>query len=206
MPSGSPGGKSSKWVKNGCARCGRGNHWARECKAKLDVDGNPPREKPPPRAKGGGKGLQSLDDEGNDHNDADEAREEQGDTHALDSDGDGEIGDMFMLQEDSDEDEDVHEGCCCTDEDDDADQLCVLDMDACMPCDPWTMSDPWGEYSPSKCAQGVRCSNNKCAISASPLTTYQHTPPPTKHATSKPALTANPPTIMDGQRNQHISF
>ena len=53
----------------------------------------------------------NLDDEENGHNDANDAAEEQGDTHALDSDGDGEIGDMFMLQEDSDEEEDVHEDC-----------------------------------------------------------------------------------------------
>ena len=36
-----PTGKSSKWVKGGCARCGRGSHWARECTATTDVDGTP---------------------------------------------------------------------------------------------------------------------------------------------------------------------
>ena len=35
------GEKSSKWVKGGCARCGRGSHWARECTAVTDVDGTP---------------------------------------------------------------------------------------------------------------------------------------------------------------------
>ena len=52
---GRPGGgpaqaqKSSKWVKGGCARCGRGNHWTKECNAVKDIDGNPPREKPKER-------------------------------------------------------------------------------------------------------------------------------------------------------------
>ena len=35
-PSGSPGGKGSKWVKGGCARCGRGTHWAKECRANKE--------------------------------------------------------------------------------------------------------------------------------------------------------------------------
>ena len=36
----------NKWDPNGCARCGRSNHWARECVATKDVNGEPPKEKP----------------------------------------------------------------------------------------------------------------------------------------------------------------
>ena len=44
-----------KWDPNGYARCGRSSHWAKECDAKLDVNGNPPREKPKGKSKGKGK-------------------------------------------------------------------------------------------------------------------------------------------------------
>ena len=37
-------GKPTKWDPSGCARCGRPSHWAKECRATVDVDGNPPRE------------------------------------------------------------------------------------------------------------------------------------------------------------------
>ena len=40
-------GKPTKWDPSGCARCGRSNHWACECTAKVDIDGNPPKENQP---------------------------------------------------------------------------------------------------------------------------------------------------------------
>ena len=45
------GGKNGpQWDPKGCARCGRGGHWARECKAVKDIYGNPPKEKPRKKA------------------------------------------------------------------------------------------------------------------------------------------------------------
>ena len=53
-------GRGSKWDPTGCARCSRSSHWAKECTATLDVNGEAPREKPdkklPKKKKGKGKG------------------------------------------------------------------------------------------------------------------------------------------------------
>ena len=62
-------GKPTKWDPSGCARCGRSSHWARECKATVDIDGNPPKEKPAEsrkKKKGSGKGgrLNDLEETG----------------------------------------------------------------------------------------------------------------------------------------------
>ena len=48
----------TEWDPDGCARCGRSTHWARECKATKDVLGNEPRNKPPKKA--GRKGGRRL--------------------------------------------------------------------------------------------------------------------------------------------------
>ena len=63
-PTGGKGDVTSKWDPSGCARCGRSSHWAKECTALKDVDGNPPREKPPPKKKlpKGGKGRRTAYD------------------------------------------------------------------------------------------------------------------------------------------------
>ena len=39
----------TEWDPNGCARCGRSTHWAKQCTATKDVLGNPPPEKSQPR-------------------------------------------------------------------------------------------------------------------------------------------------------------
>ena len=43
---GGANGTQSKWDRNGCARCGRSSHWAKECTATTTVDGGVPLEKP----------------------------------------------------------------------------------------------------------------------------------------------------------------
>ena len=117
---GAPG--SPTWDKNGCARCGRGGHWAKECHAKTDIFGNPPKEKPPARkTKGRGKGaLADLTDEQAEGT-AEDANGEV-DPNDMCEESDGEIGQMFMLED-----------------------------DACQCCDPWLQSelDPWFKVGPS---------------------------------------------------------
>ena len=99
-------GKGSKWDKNGCARCGRSSHWARECTATVDVNGEPPREKPPKKTKGKGKGKGSLNE-----------LEEQGDQAAgaegAEEDDEMELfdeseGEMYVLEEEEEEDDECN--------------------------------------------------------------------------------------------------
>ena len=52
----SDSGKASKWDPRGCARCGRGSHWAKECRALLDVNGEKCKEKLDKPRKPGNKG------------------------------------------------------------------------------------------------------------------------------------------------------
>ena len=49
-------GKVSLWDPKGCARCGRSNHWARDCKAQKIWGGGFPKEKPKKKTKGGARG------------------------------------------------------------------------------------------------------------------------------------------------------
>ena len=73
------GNAVSKWDRDGCARCGRSSHWAKECTATTTIDGGKPRDKPKKKKGGGkGRGLNDLEETGDDdnkdteHGDADE--------------------------------------------------------------------------------------------------------------------------------------
>ena len=80
----------------GCARCGRPSHWAKECTALKDVDGNTPRKKPPKR-KGSGKGIDDLGDEAADA--AKEGEEEEGENMMLDEECSDDDDFMFVLED-----------------------------------------------------------------------------------------------------------
>ena len=57
-------GSDNKWDPNGCARCGRSSHWAKECTAVKDVNGEECKPKPK-KKKGSSKGgrLHEREDE-----------------------------------------------------------------------------------------------------------------------------------------------
>ena len=98
------------WDPNGCARCGRSTHWARDCKATKDVLGGAPKEKPVKKGqrKGTRKGrLADLEDmDENDQNNNNEG-DDDGDASLLDDDySDGEVGTMFMFETMDDENDD----------------------------------------------------------------------------------------------------
>ena len=89
-----------------------------------------PGKKKPPKGKGRGKGgLSSLDENDADNKPEEEQKEEGDVAEALDSDEDGEIGHMFLMDDDFDDDVFMFDDL-------DEDDAC------CTPCDPWTLSDP----------------------------------------------------------------
>ena len=122
------GGKGSKWDPNGCARCGRSSHWAKECTAPKDVNGETPREKPEkkPKVKGRGKGLHDLEEE--DEGTGKGQAEEEEENMALWADSDED--DMYVLE---DEEEPNN-----------------IPYSAVFVPDPWSECDPWIKIAQKK--------------------------------------------------------
>ena len=88
----------TEWDPNGCARCGRSTHWARDCKAKTDVLGGVPKNKPDKSGKKNQrKKLNNLEEDEEKNEPNDEGDDEQYLAEFSDED---ECDQLFTLEDD----------------------------------------------------------------------------------------------------------